>query len=114
MRRALTASLRAQSPRLNSQTTTVADADGQASDGSGKQKRPARILRHRDDESDESDDEDDTEALATPAATGPVGAAVVEPDAARRIDESAEPEAQESAVEDSETLPEITQRHPHI
>ena len=32
-------------------TTTVADADGQASDGSGKQKRPARILRHRDDES---------------------------------------------------------------
>ncbi|HEY7848490.1 MAG TPA: zinc-ribbon domain-containing protein, partial [Ktedonobacterales bacterium] len=105
--------------------TTAADADGQASDGSGKQKRPARVLRHRDDESDESDesdDEDDTEALAIPAAARPVGAAVVEPDQPDESDGSAESEAQESAVEDSETLPETpnaipisdmpTQEHP--
>jgi serine/threonine protein phosphatase PrpC len=103
-------------------STTVADTDGQASDGSGKQKRPARIPRHRDDESDESDDEDDTESLATPAATRSVGAAVVEPDDSDESDESAEPEAQESDLEDSETLPETpsaipisdmpTQEHP--
>ncbi len=69
-------------------STTVADADGQASDGSGKQKRPARIPRHRDDASDESDEEEDTEALATPAATGAVGAASVEPNESDEPDES--------------------------
>src|SRR6185437_14198792 len=110
--------------------TTVADADGQASDGSGKQKRPARILRHRDDDSDASDDEDDeddeddTEALTTPATAKPVGAAVVEPDESDASDDSAESEAQESALEDSETLPETpraipisdmpTQEHPAL
>ena len=95
--------------------TTVADADGQASDGSGKQKRPARIPRHRDDESDESDDEDDTEALATPAAARPVGAAVVEPESSQTNQTNQRSlRRKRVACGGQRNTARDTQRHPHI
>jgi serine/threonine protein phosphatase PrpC len=41
-------------------TTADAETDSQAADSAGKQKRPPRIPRHRDDETDETDGADDS------------------------------------------------------
>lgn len=70
--------------------TPEAEADGHATDGTNKQKRPPRVPRHRDDEAD-------TEAQPTPVAEEPVATAVVEPEI------PAEPVSLEA---DSETQPE--------
>jgi serine/threonine protein phosphatase PrpC len=84
--------------------TTEAETDGQAVDSAGKQKRPPRIPRHRDNEADAQEESAPAEVETGGA---DVATAVAEPEPATESEAEPSPEsAEESAIDEGETLPE--------
>lgn len=87
-------------------TEAETETDGQAVDSAGKQKRPPRIPRHRDNEADAQEDAASAEAEQ---GSSDVATAIAEPEQEQEpepaSDAEVEPE-QEPAIDEGETLPE--------
>lgn len=87
-------------------TETETETDGQAIDSAGKQKRPPRIPRHRDNEADAQEDAAPAEAEQ---GSSDVATAIAEPEQEQEpepaSDADVEPE-REPAIDEGETLPE--------
>jgi serine/threonine protein phosphatase PrpC len=81
-------------------TGAETETDGQAVDSAGKQKRPPRIPRHRDNEADAQEEAAPAEAEQ---GSSDVATAIAEPEPAS--DAEVEPEPK-SAIDEGETLPE--------
>src|SRR5689334_5592514 len=84
-------------------TTAEAETDNQAGDSAGKQKRPPRIPRHRDDETDDPNGSDDSpddhaEMQPEPAASQELNSADVAVAVAEHPEAEAEPEPEPADV----------------